>query len=481
MPQEDIRRHSRWLMRAMEWNDPRARYPNVWRHGMPRHVLAYDSVASRLRLGDLIGVYYPASQRYAERAERFVGVARIVGLSRAEEPGHAWIDLETAHRFDPPLDLGEAPRRVFLCCDPGWPHKEVALFQKLLDAAIASGFKPLPEDLAAEPRPGERAEEERAGAVSDVEDARARPEDAREGASTPEPVRPAEPPPAAAPRGAPARPRREVPTGRLFGGVDFSGDMRDPRQATWLALVELHEERLRVVRLDPTGRSGLQTMLRDGDSEMLRVEAVGLDFPFGLPIPFAERLLGGSFPDEGWWALARRLERMTRPEYLVALQEFRDVAGELKRYTDEVAGGFSPLHRINPDLGPMTYHGIKLLAEERSRYAIRPFETAKGRLLLEVYPGWLARRMAPPAESGPGERNEALLAALAALASWPVEVVAPFRKACLASRDALDAVIAARAAAAAALTGEAEKPAEEFASGEAGRVRREGWIYGLLE
>ena len=35
-----------------------------------------------------------------------------------------------------------------------------------------------------------------------------------------------------------------------------------------------------------------------------------------------QSLLGGAFPDEGWWALARRLERLTRPEFLVAVEEF---------------------------------------------------------------------------------------------------------------------------------------------------------------
>ena len=29
MSNEEIGRRSRWMMRAMEWDDPRARYPNV--------------------------------------------------------------------------------------------------------------------------------------------------------------------------------------------------------------------------------------------------------------------------------------------------------------------------------------------------------------------------------------------------------------------------------------------------------------------
>ena len=129
MSNDERRRRSRWMFRALEWDDPRAKYPNVWHEGMPCHVLAFDSVAGRLRLGDLIAVFYPASQRHAERADRFLGLSRVTGLRRAHDAGFAWVDLETAHRFSAPLDVGEAPRRVFLCCDPGWPEQEVELFR----------------------------------------------------------------------------------------------------------------------------------------------------------------------------------------------------------------------------------------------------------------------------------------------------------------------------------------------------------------
>src|SRR5262245_8975122 len=77
---DDSRRRSRWIMRILEWDDPRARYPNLWHEGMPRLILAFDTVASRLRLGDLIAVYSPASQKHPERSGRFVGLARVSGL-----------------------------------------------------------------------------------------------------------------------------------------------------------------------------------------------------------------------------------------------------------------------------------------------------------------------------------------------------------------------------------------------------------------
>ncbi len=346
MQTEELRRRSRWLMRVMEWDDARARYPNIWHEGMPRQVLAFDRVASRLRLGDLIATYYPASQRHPERSEKYLGISRVAGLRLADTAEFAWIDLETAHRFQPPLDLRQQPRRVFLCCDPGWPAPEVALFQQVFDAAVAAGWEPAELDQlppSAEPV-ADAAPSVTAKPKTIIEIA----EPKNQVTKTPSPA---------------------TPTGRLFAGVDYSGDMRDPREATWLAIVELREPKLAVFRLEPTGRHGLQGYLRDPDQALMNVEAIGLDFPFGLPIAFAETLLGGPFPEEGWWALAKRMEKLSRPDYLIAVQDFRDTQGEAKRLTDERYEAFSPLHRVNPDLGPMTYHGIRMIA--RGAFALR--------------------------------------------------------------------------------------------------------------
>ncbi|MCP3980105.1 MAG: hypothetical protein GY716_12435 [bacterium] len=439
MPPKEMRRRSRWILRAMEWNDGKARYPNLWHEGMPAHVLASGRVAGRLRLGDLIAVYYPASEKHSKRSESFVGISRVAGLRRSHEREMAWVDLETAHRFRPALKLDEQPRRVFLCCDPGWPDEEVRLFEQVFDAAVAAGWKP-----------------------SDDE---ARPVDPRE------PPRPA----AEARTEAPAEKQRKE-NARYFAGVNYSGDMRDPRDGTWLAIAECVEGRLRVTRLEATGRTGLQGYLRDPDHVLTYVEAIGLDFPFGLPVEFSESLMGSPFPDEGWWALARRFEKLSRPDYLVAIDEYRRDHGEPKRLTDERAGASSPLHRVEPDLAPMAYHGIRMIAEDRSRFSLRPFETAQGKLLLEVYPHGAIERLHPGI--GDGARRPAIVGALAAVDDLPVEFEG-FDQACLRSPSALDAVVAARCAAQAVLSGEAERPADELAPGQGERLRREGWIYGL--
>ncbi len=462
---ETVGRRSRWILRALEWDDPRARWPNVWSEGMPVRVLVAEGLGSRLRLGDLIAVWSPETSKRPDRSERFVGIGRVTGLARAHDPSLVWIDLETAHRFRRPFDPGEAPRRVFQCCDPGWPAREVALFDRVAAAAIEDGWAPRADEVPAAPLPPV-AEPPPAPSSNAVEPP---PSPLEEIPAAPEPVEPA------APAGAPAVVPQRFP---VFAGGDFSGDMRDPREGTWLAVAELRDGVLHLASLEATGRHGLESRLRDPDARLSRAEAIGLDFPFGLPVAFAEALLEGAFPEEGWWALARRLERMTRPEFLTRLHEFREAHGELKRRTDGAAGAFSPLHRVNPDLGPMTYHGIRMIAEERSRYAIRPFESARGRRLLEVYPGATSRRLRPGSPPAEGGRLASMAAALRELPSLPVDL-GPHRPAALARRDALDAVLAARAAAVAVVSGEADRPPAELDAGAAREVQLEGWIFGL--
>jgi hypothetical protein len=447
------------MIRAMEWDDARARYPNIWHAGMPRNILAFDRVVSRLRIGDLIAVYYPASQKHSERAERFLGLSRIVGLRLADQPGYAWIDLETEHRFDPPLNLGQNPRRVFLCCDPGWPGPEVELFKRVFDAAVEAGWKPRDDDLMAATT-----------TVALEAGAEEEPELSAEPKETPEPLAAHEAPPT------------PQPGDRLFAGVGYSGDMRDPREATWLAVLLLRDERLNVIRIEATGRHGLQSYLRDPDRSLMDVEAIGLDFPFGLPISFAETILGGNFPGEGWWSLAKKLEKLSLPDYLVALQDFRDASGELKRLADERFEAPSPLQRSNPDLGSMTYHGIRMIAEGRSRFAVRPFESAQGKLLLEVYPGGLIKKLGlSVGDADQRTQNREIMSALTSLEKLPLVAGESAMRQCLGRRDALEAVIAARCAAIALLTGEADLNPDELAADEGERVRREGWIYGLSE
>ena len=270
MSTEEIGRRSRWMIRAMEWDDPRARYPNIWFEGMPRHIIAFERVVSRLRLGDLVAVYYPASQRHLGRAERFAGISRVAGLRRADQAGFGWIDLETAHKFKEPLGLGQQPRRVFLCCDPGWPGPEVDLFKRVFDAAIAEGWEPREEEMEAAEAIAAAPEPEAPVEVVAPESEAIAPElsggqeepSAPDADPTPEVIAQQTEDETAPEPGEPAR---------MFAGVDYSGDMRDPRDRTWLAVAELRGDRLRVTRLEATGRYGLQNYLRDPGLSLIHI------------------------------------------------------------------------------------------------------------------------------------------------------------------------------------------------------------------
>jgi hypothetical protein len=130
-------------------------------------------------------------------------------------------------------------------------------------------------------------------------------------------------------------------------------------------------------------------------------------------------------------------------------------------------------------MGSRFYHGIRMIAEDRSRFAIRPFESAQGTLLLEVNAGAATRNWELPDGLEGKARRERISELLEALPKWRVKLEPRFRSACRGREDALDAVVAARCAAVAVLTGEAEQALEGLPAEEQERVRREGWVYGL--
>jgi len=390
-------------------------------------------------------------------------------LRQAESKGLAWLDLETAFRFRVPLKLSTAPRRVFLCCDPGWPSAEVDLFREVYAAAVDEGWRPREDesipDAEASPSLPETVSEPVAKSEPVVE---AEPAVAEEPAKEEAPSPSDEAQQSASPAAAPSDDRR------AFAGAHYSGNMRDPRDRTWLALVLTNGERLELARLEPTGRSGLEARLRDPSPTLMQAEAIGLGFPFGFPLDFHEQLTGGGSAADDWWSLVKRVKHLTRPEFLGAAHEFLDAKGEVKRYTDEVAGTDSPLHRDQRDLPPMTYHGIRMIGGDRSRYAVRPFENAQARLLLEVSPDGVLRKLGLA-----GSGRKTILERFATLEHLPIDISPEFRKSCTDRDGALRAVLAARSAAMAVLSGESEKSPDELAVTEADRIRREGWIYGL--
>ena len=94
----------------------------------------------------------------------------------------------------------------------------------------------------------------------------------------------------------------------------------------------------------------------------------------------------------------------------------------------------------------------------------------------EVYPQHAMKRLGV---SGGKTRGPAIIGRLAALSQLPVDVGPRFLRDCRERRGALEAALAARAAAIAVLTGEVDKSPDELAPERGDTVRREGWIYGI--
>lgn len=427
MATERARLHSRWMLRVLEWSDPKAKYPNLWHDGMPVHVLAFDTVAKRLRLGDLVAVFHPAVQAGEKKHGAFLGLSRVIGLRKSYSDSQYWIDLETAHRLSKPLVPDRVPRRVFLCCDSEWPGPDVALFRQLFAAAVSDGWSPVAGDLA----DGGEAEPEEAG--------------------------------------------------RMFCGAVLGGGLHDRSEHTWLATVRLTgtgNPGLRVIRLEATGRFGLAGLLQSPDKTLMASEGVGLCFPFGMPLRFVEAIHDGTYPVSGWRDLLRLVGQLSYPDFLEKIQEFHRDHGETLRYTDEKQAAGSPLRRDLPDLGSVTFHGMRMLAEERAGYAVRPFESGEGCLLFEVRP--------PLQDVGLDETTAGQVQAwssgirerLSRLSRLPVTLDEDAYRACRSGAAALKAVLAARQAASAVLSGEVTRAPEELDPGEADRILKEGWIYG---
>ena len=117
------------------------------------------------------------------------------------------------------------------------------------------------------------------------------------------------------------------------------------------------------------------------------------------------------------------------------------------------------------------------IGEERGRYRVRPFDGGQGCQLLEVHPRASAQGVMAGAAGG--KNREALIEHLESSNPLPVTMDPAIARYCRESAPALDAVLAARAAAVAVVTGEVQKTPEQLMPGAGDRILREGWIYGL--
>ena len=266
-------------------------------------------------------------------------------------------------------------------------------------------------------------------------------------------------------------------------GVDFSGH-RDDRN-TWVARGRLESGgALRLDSVQPARRADLHDLLITVPTPAV----VALDFPFGVPAEFAAALSPGR-PPRAMPDLWRIVSGMDAGDFLAARGRFVAANGEIKRSGDarHFPESYSPLHRANPNMLPMTYEGIRLLHRWRGGHPRRwhvpplgpPAPPARTVTLLELMPGAFLKAVGLPYKGykkgrRASELREEITGALAAASGIRLPNPGSIRMGCHASDDFLDAVVAAVGA---ACWAQDEDRFHHPGPDELAAARLEGWIY----
>lgn len=169
----------------------------------------------------------------------------------------------------------------------------------------------------------------------------------------------------------------------LVAGVDFSGASKAPNE-TWIACGRVSGTGLEIIDVRKVGSHALAAELSS-----LHCAVVGIDCPFSLPIDFlkflAQRAIRKDF--QSWQEVAEHIVFMPFEDFRQAAVDF---GKEPKRVTDKlVAPAQSPLHKTNPSMLQMTYHGMRMLASlDPNRFQALPFHDRlkDGCSVIEVYP-----------------------------------------------------------------------------------------------
>ena len=266
-------------------------------------------------------------------------------------------------------------------------------------------------------------------------------------------------------------------------GVDFSGARSDSN--TWIARGQLDGE-------GTLHLNSVQRICRDELGDLLPViptpAVAALDFPFGVPRSFAEHL-GVVSPCPTMPDLWDVVAAMGIDDFIGQRNQFVAEHGEPRRGGDLKyhRESYSPLHSVNPNMLPMTYHGIRLLRRwhlgQPRRWHVPPLKPgsapAEAVTLLELMPGAFLRSIGLPYKGYKrGQRarqlRDEILVSLAAKSGVGIDNLSDVRSDCQGNDDCLDAVVAAVGAAAWALDpARFHHPTED----ELPDARLEGWIY----
>ena len=269
-------------------------------------------------------------------------------------------------------------------------------------------------------------------------------------------------------------------------GIDFSGAKHD--RSTWVAHgIMTGDGALQLQCVEMTPRSAVLQVLLTAQPPTV----AAIDFPFGIPRAFAEFVSVGtleSMPDS-WRVVAD----LNLEEFIAARDAFVGRFGEPKRAGDAAhfPESYSPLHKVNPNMLPMTYYGIRMLNElhenQSNRWAVPPLKPNRNDMdgsvtLLETMPGAFLKSIGtiykgykkPKSPILRDERRNTVLDALQDSSGVELPNLSNFREECIASDDCLDAVVAAVAAASWSQNHSAFRhPGDD----ELTAARLEGWIY----
>ena len=165
-------------------------------------------------------------------------------------------------------------------------------------------------------------------------------------------------------------------------GVDFSGAQTDNK--TWVAEGVLEGGGLTLRSCRAVSRGELAELL----SSLAAPAVAALDFPFSVPMEFARYWQPEAARMPQLWAAAAAMQL---DQFMALRDAFVARCGELKRRCDTYhPESFSCLHVVNPNLVPMTFHGMRMLDKLwASGCAVPPLESqdAGKPVLLEAMPG----------------------------------------------------------------------------------------------
>lgn len=265
-------------------------------------------------------------------------------------------------------------------------------------------------------------------------------------------------------------------------GVDFSGAKSD--RNTWVSTAVLDGATLRLDSCCSMTREGLAGVLT-GTS---RPAVAALDFPFSVPESFARFWRPGARRMPDLWEAAAA---MTFEEFLQLRDRFVAVCGEPKRFADTFhPESYSCLHKVNPNMVPMTFQGMQMLhrlwplgCEVPPLAGNEAAGRLDGPLLLEAMPGAALKSWGLPYKGyKTGRRTTELrwriVEGLERLARPRLSGLDTLRQACLDNHDCLDAVVASVVAAMWVIDPDLfRRPAGPGQAGHDPAVMLEGWLY----